>query len=256
VENKENLKSLVAGELSNKIPADLVEALMLSYERVLTEFRKGQWEETLWKAGKFAENTFRVLVFLLSDNVEKECPNFNEVKDKLEKTPSNTLPEPIRLLIPRITTSLVYDLRSKRSAVHVKEIAPYYMDANLVVSACSWIMAEFVRLYHTSDTEKVVGILSELIQRKVPFIEIHEGEIFVTRPMDCQSEILLLLLNSPKGLSRKEIGRILSRNYSKGRITQALQELERLRQILKLNEKYLISGPGEERISRILSQFF
>ena len=256
MENKDALKSSVAEELSNKIPAELVDALMLSYERVLTEFRKGRWEETLWSGGKFAENTYRILVFLLTSKVERECPNFNDVKNELEKTPSTALPEPIRILIPRITSSFVYDLRSKRSAVHVKEIDPYYMDANLVVSACSWILAEFVRLYHTSDTEKVVEILNEIIQRKVPFIEIHEGKAFITKPIDCQSEILLLLLNSPKGINRKELGSVLGHNYSQGRITQALQELESLRQILKPNENYLISGPGEERISKVLSKLF
>jgi hypothetical protein len=223
VENNDTLKLSVAKELSDKIPSELVNALMASYERVLTEFRKGRWEETLWSAGKFAENTFRILAFFLTGNVEEECPNFNEVKSKLERTPSETLPEPIRLLIPRITSSFVYDLRSKRAAVHVKEINPYFMDANLVVSACSWIMAEFVRLYHTSDTEKVVGILNELIQRKTPFIEIHEGQAFITKPIDCQSEILLLLLNYPKGQNRREIGQVLGHNYSAGRITQALQ---------------------------------
>ena len=67
---------------------------------------------------------------------------------------------------------------------------------------------------------------------------------------------MLLLLNFPKGVDRREIGSVLGRNYSPGRITQALQELEVLRQILKVDEKYLISGPGEERISKVLSGLF
>ena len=52
------------------------------------------------------------------------------------------------------------------------------------------------------------------------------------------------------------MGSVLGRNYSPGRITQALQELEVLRQILKVDEKYLLRGPGEERISRVLSGLF
>src|SRR3989337_1905088 len=120
MENKAAWSFSVKEELSSKMPAELVNALMASYERVLTEYRKGRWEETLWSGGKFAENTYRILVFLLTGKVEREGPNFNEVRNELEKTPSTTLPEPIRLLIPRITSSFVYDLRSKRSAVHVK----------------------------------------------------------------------------------------------------------------------------------------
>lgn len=254
MENKETLKETMIEELSKKIPLELVEELISSYERILIEFRKGRWEETLWKAGKFAENTFRILAFLLTGKIEKEAPSFHEVKEKLEKTSSEYLPESIRILIPRATSSLIYDPRSKRAAVHVKEINPDYMDANLVISACSWILAEFVRLYHTSDSQKIVEIINELMQRKAPFIETHEGKVFVTKPIDCQSEILLLLLNSPNGISRKEIGSVLGKYYTQGRITQSLQELEKERFILKPSDKYIISGTGEERINRILSK--
>jgi len=254
-EDKETLRNRVINELSRNIPQELVEDLVSSYEGTLIEYRKGRWEETLAKAGKFTENTFRILSFLLTNEVEKEAPSFKEIKDKLEKTPSAELPESIRILIPRIASSMIYDLRSKRAAVHVKEINPDYMDASLVLSACSWILAEFVRLYHTSDPQKIVEIINGLIQRKVPFIETHEGKTFVTKPIDCQSEILLLLLNSPTGLSRREIGEILSRHYTQGRITQSLQELEKERYILKLNDgRYIISGPGEGQITKVLSK--
>jgi len=254
MENKETFRENVIEELSKRIPSELVQDLTSSFERVLTEYRKGRWEETLSKAGQFAENTYRILTFLLSGKVEKEAANFKEVKEKLERTASEKLPESIRILIPRITSALVYDPRSKRAAVHVKEINPDYIDATLVMSACSWILAEFVRLYHTSDPKKIIEIINGLVQRKVPFIEVHEGKAFVTKPIDCQSEILLLLLNSPNGVSRKEIGTTLGGCYSQGRITQSLQELEGERHILKLNEKYIISGPGEERISRVLAK--
>jgi len=251
---EETLKEIVIQELSKEIPEELVRDITSSYEAILIEYRKGCWEETLWKAGKFAENTYRILAFQLSGNIEKEAPSFNEIRDKLEKTPREKLPESIRVLVPRITSSLIYDLRSKRAAVHVKEINPDYIDASLVVSACSWVLAEFVRLYHISESEKIIEIINELMQRKVPFIEIHEGKPFVTKALDCQSEILLLLLNYPTGLSRKQLGITLGKHYSQPAITLALQALEEARQILKINENYEISGPGETRINALLSK--
>lgn len=250
--HKESLKDIVIEELSKKIPVELVTDLTSSYETILIEYRKGCWEETLWKAGRFAENVFRILAFLLTGKIEKEAPSFNEIKERLEKTPHERLPDSIRILIPRIASSLVYDPRSKKAAVHVKEIDPDFMDANLVMSACCWILAEFVRLYHTSDSVKIVEIINKLVQRKVPFIEIHEGKVFVTKPIDCQSEILLLLLNSPNGINRREMGNFLGKYYSQGTITLALQDLEKKRQILKTDEKYIISGTGEERINNVL----
>jgi hypothetical protein len=47
MENKETLKETVIEELSKKIPLELVEELISSYERILIEYRKGHWEETL-----------------------------------------------------------------------------------------------------------------------------------------------------------------------------------------------------------------
>jgi hypothetical protein len=249
-----SLKEIVIRELSKEIPEELVRDITLSYEAVLMEYRKGCWEETLWKAGKFAENAYRILEFLLSGKIEKEAPSFNDVKEKLEQTPHEKLPESIRVLIPRITSSLVYDPRSKRGAVHVKEINPDYIDASLVVSASSWVLAEFVRLYHVSESEKIVEIMNELVQRKVPFIEIHEGKPFITKALDCQSEILLLLLHYPAGLARKQLGITLGKHYSQPAITLAIQALEDARQILKTNENYEISGPGETRINALLSK--
>ncbi|MEM2102102.1 MAG: hypothetical protein QXM22_01145 [Candidatus Bathyarchaeia archaeon] len=251
---RETLRDIVIEELSKNIPEELVNDLTLSYEASLIEYRKGCWEETLWKAGRFAENVYRILAFLLNGEIIKEAPNFNDVKQKLEKTPNAQLPESIRILIPRITSSLIYDPRSKKAAIHVKEINPDYIDANLVVSACGWILAEFVRIYHSSDSAKITQIINELVQRKVPFVEIHEGKVFVTKHLDCPSEILLLLLNSPNGINRREMGILLGKYYSPTTITLTLQDLEKKRHILKTNEKYVISGAGEERINKVLSQ--
>jgi hypothetical protein len=251
---EEFFKERLIQELSQKLPQELVSDLVLSYKNTLVEYRKGRWEETLCRAGKFAENVFRILSFLQTGKLEKEAPSFKEIRDKLESNGSKGLPESIRILIPRIATSMIYTPRSKRAAVHVKEISPDYMDATLALTACTWILAEFIRLYHTSDSQKISEIINELMQRKVPFIEVHEGRTFVTKPIDCKTEILLLLLNSRTGLDRTTLGEILGRYYTQARITQSIKELEKKRYILRANHKYLISGPGEGELSKKLSE--
>ena len=50
-------------------------------------------------------------------------------------------------MVPRIALAMIYDIRSKRGAVHVKEIDPRHIDVDLAVKAASWIMAELVRVY-------------------------------------------------------------------------------------------------------------
>jgi len=249
------MKDKIISELSTKLPKELVVDLIESYETVLIEFRKGLWEETLWKAGKFAENVFRILEYLSTSCIVDEIENSKEIKEKLEKIPKDKLPESVRILIPRITSSMIYDPRSKRGAVHVKPINPDYIDAVLTVSACDWIISEFLRLYHTSDTQEIIEIINSLVRRKIPFIEKHEEETFITIDLGCANEILLLLLNSQNGLNRKEISNTIQAHYTQGRITQCLKWLISKRFILKKSDdKYIISGPGENEISKVLAR--
>jgi hypothetical protein len=57
----DDLRTQLVAELSSKLPRELVEDLITSYEKVLVEFRKAAWDETLWETGKFVENVFRLL---------------------------------------------------------------------------------------------------------------------------------------------------------------------------------------------------
>lgn len=254
LQKRENFRSKLIKELSSKFPVALITDLICSYEDVVIEYRKGKWEETLWKCGKFAENVFRLLYFLVAGKEVSEVKNMREVKEKVEKCTS--LPESVRILIPRITLSMIYTPRSKRGAVHIKEINPNFMDATLSVLACQWIMAEFLRLYHTSEEEKVAELINKLVQRKIPFIEVHGGEKFIIKPLGCKNEILLLLLDSPSGLTRREIGRVIGKYYGQSTITEALQDLEKDRFINRLeNGKYIISGSGEQYIHEVLVKY-
>jgi hypothetical protein len=249
-------KTKVIEELSKTFPPLLANDLLSSYQLVITEYRKGHWDETLWKAGKFCENAFRLLGFLLNGQIEKEVGSIRDIREKIEKVPADKLPESIRILVPRIASALIYDPRSKKGAVHVKEINPDYLDASLVVTGCSWVLAEFIRTFHTADSAEIGAIVNGLMQRKVPFIEFHEGKPYITKPLECRNEVLLLLLSYSEGLSRGELGIYLGEHYSAGRITQAIDELGKKRHVLNVNEKYVISGTGEEEITKLLITFY
>jgi len=250
------LKSVLATELSKRFPADLVNDLIYSYERVLVEYKKGAWDETLWKAGKFVENVFRLLYFIVHSVVLNQVPSMNDLKTELEKSPSTTFDDSVRILIPRIATAMIYDPRSKKGAVHVKPVNPDYLDATLAVSACDWLLAELVRLYHTQDSKQIQSIIHSLVMRKVPFVEKHEGKSFVTVPMGAEDEILLLLLDNSDGLDRTTIGECLKNNYTQGRVTQALQKLvQKKRFVVETSRRnYVITGPGEQHISGVIAK--
>src|SRR3989338_4245396 len=214
--------------LSESIDKSLVTDLVKSYTNVKSEFSKGDSEGCLSKSGKFSENVFRVLKFLKDGTIATEIRqgDFNTVRESLENTQADKLPESIRILMPRIATSMIYDTRSKLGAVHQKPIEPDFIDAKLTIVACDWIMAELLRLYHTRDTEKVVQIMKTLTKEYVPHVERKRGDIFVTLKGDCKDQILAALLHAgEEGLKRTQIGKII-KVYTPARITQSLTELE------------------------------
>ena len=247
------LKTKVVLELSARFPSDLVDALVSSYEKVVVEFRKGAWDETLWKAGKFTENVFRLLCCVVHGKAPSEVSNIRELKKELEDLPSDIYPDSVRLLIPRIASAMIYDPRSKKGAVHVKPVDPDYMDATLVVSACDWVLAELIRLYHTKEPKEIQDIIRSIVARKVPFVERHGEEVFVVVPLGAEDEILLLLLDNRDGFNRSDIGKSIGIFYAPPRVTEALHALQEKRFIVPTSDgRYVITGPGESHISALI----
>ncbi len=150
---------------------------------------------------------------------------------------------------------MIYDLRSKRGVVHVKEIDPRDTDAALAVHAASWIVAEFLRLYHTSAEASVRTAMKALMHGHIPFVETFGEEVVVTTAqVSCEDELLLLLSKAePQGLNRNALGR--ASKFSPASVTRALQRLSQKDRRLvheMANGRYCITGPGAKHISDTL----
>jgi hypothetical protein len=253
-----NFEEILKEELVKILPIKMVEDLIESYNELLTEYIKGNWKYALLHGGRFIENTFRALYFLATKEEIKEVKNIQKIMETLFQIPEEKAQETIRVIIPRIAYS-VYSLRSKRDSVHVKPIPSGYIDSTFVVTASGWILAEFLRLSHNVEEREIVEMINSLVSRKIPFIEKHGEETFVTKRLGCKEEILLLLLNTPEGMTRNQIGKILDRFYSPSRITHSLEELEKNKEgslVVYSNEtkKYYITGLGERYITQVLSR--
>lgn len=84
---------------------------------------------------------------------------------------SSRLPESVRILIPNIALSMIYEPRSKLGSVHVKPINLDFLDARLTVTAAGWIIGEFLRLYHTREPEKVDKLIRDVGREYIPILE-------------------------------------------------------------------------------------
>jgi len=244
----------LVNELSSRFPKKLLEDFLASYQKVLIEFRKGSWEGTLLNAGKYVEHLFRLLSYIVHSKVVSEIARLKDVKDEVERLPEDKAPESVRVLIPRIALAMIYDPRSKKGAVHVKSVSPDYIDAILSMTACDWILAELIRVYHPEDGRPAETIVNSIVARKMPFIEEHQGKPFVTVHLTCEDETLLLLMNAKDGLSRREIAESLENTYSQPSISIALRALLTKRFVVYPQDKYRITGPGETRITGVLSK--
>ncbi|MBX9823782.1 MAG: hypothetical protein K2Y27_02185 [Xanthobacteraceae bacterium] len=227
-------------------PSDSVR-LVAGYEKLTSKYRGGDLEGCLSEAGKFVENTLRAVEHIRTGVAPPEIKAPLQTVKEIEK--DQKLPEGLRVLIPRIAHAMVYDIRSKRGAIHVKEIDPRNIDAALAVQASSWVLAEFLRLFHDSDEKGVTAALNALIRPHVPWVEQFGDEIVVTRKVTCDVELLMLLARSaPDGMDRTHLGQACK--YPPPRVTEALKRLDGARHVHRTREgQYHITGSGQLRLS-------
>ncbi len=126
--------------------------------------------------------------------------------DGLANTPRSH-DDTVRLTMPR-ACRVIYDVASNRGGRHdPDEIDPNQMDATLVVSSSSWILAELLRYAQkgSMDTGSVSEMVAGLNQRKFPFAEDIDGRLYFDL----------------RGLSARDVGllalwKIYPRRMSKG----------------------------------------
>lgn len=240
------MRALVLASLQRGVGATVAKDLVAAHDKLLGEFRKGDAEAALNAAGKFVEHVLRAVEHVRVGAAPSEIKSVSAMIKIIEA--DGRLTESLRVLVPRIASAMLFDLRSKRGAAHVKEINPRYIDAALAAQAASWIMAEFVRLYHTSDEAAVTEAMAALMGGNIPLIETIDNEKVVTTPLPPEVEVLLMIAASePDGIDRKGLG--LCVKHSAVAITRAVQKLERMRHVHKSKTgSFRITGPGEQSL--------
>ena len=242
----------ISADLSAHIDETVVEDLLAAYDDLVSRHRSGDLEAALTKAGRFVEHVLRAIEYIRTGTAPLEIKSVKNTTNALENV--STLPESLRLLIPRALYGMIYNIRSKRDAVHVKEIDPRHIDVAMSVSAASWVIAELLRLYHVSDEASVEQSMLALSRTSIPFIESVDGETIVGRKVDARTEMLLLLAHaSPDGLSRTELGK--SAKCSQASVTTALQSLESDRYVhLAASKRYFLTSAGEAALAESLTR--
>jgi hypothetical protein len=244
---REELERNLASKIDPRVVADVLNA----YDGLIQKHRALDAEAALTRAGKFVEHIFRALEFIRTGTAPKEIKSPAATAKQLEN--DTTLTESIRMLIPRIALAMIYDVRSKRGAVHVKEIDPRGIDVDLAAKAASWIIAELVRLYHVDEENAVRAEMIALTRATFPLLETIDGEDFVSKRVPPRVEIQLLLgRKGQEGATRTQLGKMAK--CDSRRVSEAIAALLDDRLIHRTErEIYHLTGSGEAELMNWLA---
>lgn len=241
------MREEIIANLSSGIDASIVKELVETYEQLVAAYRKDNLETCLSATGRFVEHTLRAIEYVRTGEVLTEIKSVPKMLTAFENDTS--ISEALRLIIPRVAYGMTYTLRSKRDAIHVKEISPQRIDGALCTQAASWVISEFLRVFHTADETEIAKMMAALMRGYLPFVEEFGDEVIVTKNFPCEIELLLLLSHAQgDGMGRSTLGR--ASKFTASSVSKATKKLSSRRHIHRDNGGvFHITGPGEHVLS-------
>jgi hypothetical protein len=120
-------------------------------------------------------------------------------------------------------------------------------DATLVVSVLDWVLAEFLRLWHTPtvSADDAQRMVEDLVTRRAPIIQDFGGHLKVLDPNLSQGEHLLVLLyhSGANGATREQLREwstpAMRKNMSRiyGRLEHDLNYIHRDPKTIKITKR-------------------
>jgi hypothetical protein len=208
--------TLDASTALTNVPAGLRQELLDEFQKITKNYRERRWEPAELDGGRFSEVAYCILAGYL--NGGKYAPKATK-PDRFEQAcrqlanAGAAYPKSARVIVPRVLVSL-YDIRNNRGVSHVgAEVSANHMDAELVLHAAQWVMAEFVRMFHGTDVKTATDIVDSLVERTVPLIwEVNGARRILETCMSLADGTLLLLHASAKKLDESQLARDLEQD--------------------------------------------
>src|SRR5437764_12257932 len=167
---------MVPSSLLPSIPTALRTALVEALSEICRNYAERRWEPSELNGGKLCEVVCCIVQGALSGaypNSPTKPANMLIACQALERLPasaSRLSDRSLRILIPRLLVFL-YEIRNNRGVGHVGgDVDPNFMDALMSLSACNWIMAELVRVFHNLSIEDAQQLVDALAERRIPLV--------------------------------------------------------------------------------------
>jgi hypothetical protein len=192
------------------IPTALRDALLVEYAGIVQGYREGRWKSAGLDAGRFCEVAYTILDGATSGTFAagpSKPKNFPQACASLEsRTPVASGDRSLRILLPRALVP-IYEVRNNRNVGHVGgDVSSNKMDAEYVLAACTFVLAELVRVFHNVSTTTAQSSVDALVERRSALIWEFEGGKRVLDPgMTAADQTLLLLYSEPGWVAVREL---------------------------------------------------
>lgn len=190
-------RAAIRASLVAAYPHLLVDELLDAYQEMRRNFYLGGLRLSEVEGGRFCEAAYRLLEYELNGTTFTPLGyslSTDGLATTLARQPRGSLKDSVRLHIPR-ALRVVYDVRNQRDAAHLADgIDPNRQDASLVLSTCSWVLAEFIRMHHTASADEAEAIVSDLVSRRTPVVQDFGGFLKVLNPKLAASDHCVVLL--------------------------------------------------------------
>jgi len=164
-----------------------------------------RWTASELSGGKFCEIVYTILDGYAASSYAtspSKPSNFLNACRLLEN--HSHVPRSFQILIPRMLPAL-YEVRNNRNVGHIGgDVDPNLMDSQVVVSMCSWILGELIRVFHSTSTFEAQKMVDFVTSRKIPFVW-DTGK--VKRVLNITSSLkdkILLLIGSSSSATKVE----------------------------------------------------
>ncbi len=250
----------IRSSLEAALPKELVDELLRAYVQLKQEYFAGRHAPSEVEGGKFSEAVFRLLEHITTSSYTPlgRTLGTEAIILALQNLPQGSHPESIRIHIPR-TLRVIYDIRSKRDAVHLADgIDPNLQDSTFVSSAVDWVMAELVRLYHGGSPAEAQRIVDSLVEKKSPLLQEFNDFLKTLVPSWGPADRIRATLyhRGTQGATKAELTSWLKPSQ-RANIQRALDRLEHEQdEIHGQNDRYYITRRGTIEVENTIGEQF
>jgi hypothetical protein len=239
------------------VPAGLRDPLIQEYRLIIQNFSEARWSPASLSGGRFCEVVYNILDGYGAGTYASTPSKPSDMVSACRKLEQNkSVPRSFQILIPRMLPAL-YEVRNNRNIGHVGgDVNPNHMDTTLVVSMCSWILAEIIRVFHGLDTSSAQAIVDKLAEIKIPLV--WQGPE-VTRILDNSLSIpdKILILSAASSEPPTLDSLINSIEYgNRAHFNKTLIQLHNKRHVefSTKSQTVTILPPGTKRVAEILAK--